>query len=76
MRSKRPTAPGATESMLIEEERPEPATLVELLDRIQAAAPDEVRVQMGTIVAAVGRRAFGPLLLLAGLITLAPVVGD
>jgi hypothetical protein len=51
-------------------------TLEELLDRIENAGEGEERVALGEIIRAVGRRSFGPLLLLAGLITLAPVVGD
>lgn len=51
-------------------------TLGDLLDRIDEAAPDEERVSLDAVVESVGRRSFGPLLLLAGLVTLAPLVGD
>lgn len=54
----------------------EPETLGDLLDRIAEAAPDEQQVSLDAVVDSVGRRSFGPLLLLAGLVTLAPVVGD
>lgn len=54
-----------------------PSTLIELLDQIEKAA-DNVKdqVSLNEILDTVGRRSFGPLLLLAGLITLAPVIGD
>ena len=60
------------------EERPDEGatSLNEVLDRIDEAAEGRVRVTLGMIVDALGDRSFGPLLLLAGLITLAPVVGD
>lgn len=54
----------------------EPESLEELLDRIDEATPDEGEVSLEAILDSVGRRSFGPLLLLAGLITLAPLVGD
>ena len=52
-----------------------PDSLDELLDRFdEAAEADEV--SFDDLMDMVGRRSFGSLLLLAGLITLAPVVGD
>lgn len=54
----------------------EPNSLNELLDRIEEAAKDEDDVSLDDLLDEVGRRSYGPLLLLAGLITLAPVVGD
>jgi len=53
----------------------EPKSLEQVLDRIAAAAPNQERVSLGEIVTTLGPRAFGPWLLLAGLITLSPV-GD
>ena len=53
-----------------------PTTLEQLLDRIAHAASEHGRVSLGSVLDAVGRRSFAPLLLLAGLVTLAPVVGD
>ncbi|MCF8105913.1 MAG: exopolysaccharide biosynthesis protein [Desulfohalobiaceae bacterium] len=47
-----------------------------LLDRIGEAAQNGGRVSLGAILEVVGRRSFGPVLLLAGLVTLAPVIGD
>lgn len=54
----------------------EPKNLEELLDRIGDAVRDRDEISLGMILDEVGRRSFGPLLLLAGLITLAPVIGD
>lgn len=51
-------------------------TLEELLDLIGEAAQDKSEVSLDEILDVVGRRSFGPLLLVAGLITLAPIVGD
>lgn len=51
-------------------------TLEELLDRIEEAAEGEDPVTIGAMLDVVGRRSFGPLLLMAGLITIAPLVGD
>jgi hypothetical protein len=55
----------------------EPDNLEQLLDRLEPVAHDErPQVSLGALVQQVGRRSFGVLLLLAGLITLAPVIGD
>jgi len=51
-------------------------SLEELLDRIAEAESDEERVSLDAILEAVGHRSFGPLLLVAGIITLMPIVGD
>lgn len=50
--------------------------LEQLLDRVEEAAHERDRVSLDVILEMVGRRTFGPLLLLAGLVTLAPVIGD
>lgn len=47
-----------------------------LLDRIDSTTEEEHRVSLGEVVDAVGRRSFVPLLLLPGLVMLAPVIGD
>lgn len=52
------------------------ADLEGLLDRIGEARAREERVSLGAILDAVGHRSFGPLLLVPGLVTLAPLVGD
>jgi hypothetical protein len=54
----------------------EPHDLNAMLDNIEEAASDTERVSFGDVFKAVGRRSFGPLLLLVGLVILAPVVGD
>ena len=51
-------------------------SLGELLDQIESAASDSDQVSLDTVMGAVGRRSFGPILVLVGLIILAPVVGD
>ena len=48
----------------------------ELLDRIDAAAQAHDRTSLGDVLDHVGNRSFGPLLLLAGLVMMAPVIGD
>lgn len=58
------------------EQQQEITDLEQLLQRIGEAAEHHERVSLEQILAVVGRRSFGPLLLLAGLITVAPVVGD
>lgn len=58
------------------EPEPGPVTGVEeLLDRIEAAAEGD-RVSLEEVMSALGQRSFAPLLLVAGLVILAPVVGD
>jgi hypothetical protein len=51
-------------------------TLEQLLDLIGDAAEGSSEVSLDAILDVVGRRSFGALLLVAGLITLAPIVGD
>lgn len=48
----------------------------ELLDRIEKAADAHEQTSIGDVLDEVGERSFGPLLLLAGLVMLAPVIGD
>jgi hypothetical protein len=52
------------------------ADLKDLLDRLEEAAEERPRLSFSAMLDAVGRRSFGPILLLAGLIVLAPLVGD
>lgn len=47
--------------------------LLALLERIERRNP---RISVDDVLAAIGRRSFGPMLLVAGLITLAPLIGD
>jgi len=57
-------------------DKQEPSNLEELLKRIGEAPDDEGQVSLDAILDVVGRRSFGPVLLVAGLITLAPIIGD
>lgn len=50
--------------------------LGDLLDRIEASLEGKERLSLGEVLDAVGNRSFGPLLLLTGLVTLAPIIGD
>lgn len=52
------------------------ASLEQLLDRIAEAGGDSERVSLNAVLEAVGERSFAPMLLIAGLVTLAPGVGD
>ena len=56
--------------------RQQVSNLQQLLDRINGAAQQNNPVSLGDVMQMVGQRSFGPLLPLAGLITLAPVIGD
>ncbi|MBE0465329.1 MAG: exopolysaccharide biosynthesis protein [Halomonadaceae bacterium] len=57
-------------------ESTEATNLTELIQTMEQMERDAPRVSVDDIVNAVGRRSFGPLLLIAGLITLAPIIGD
>lgn len=50
--------------------------LDDLLDRIAGAAEEADRVSLELLLETMGRRSFGSALLAAGLVTLAPLVGD
>lgn len=54
----------------------EPKTVGQLLDRISEASEGKDHLSLRDVLRAIGRRSFGPLLLLAGLVTLAPLIGD
>jgi hypothetical protein len=54
----------------------EVTSVTELLDRIDSAAQRHEPTSMGDVLDAVGHRSFGPILLLAGLVMVAPVIGD
>lgn len=53
----------------------EPSNLEQVLDRMGQAEATKGQISVGAIVSAFGRRSFGPLLLLPGLVTLSPVGG-
>lgn len=52
----------------------EPHNLEELLETIKEIEATSGQISFDAVLDAIGRRSFGPLLLLAGLITLAPVI--
>jgi hypothetical protein len=54
----------------------QPATLEQFIDQIDEAAAEHDVVSLQLILDAAGHSSFGPLLLLAGLVMVAPVVGD
>lgn len=51
-------------------------TLSELIDRMVDIAEQQERVSVDELLDSIGARSLGPLLLVAGLITLAPIIGD
>ncbi|MCT8468543.1 exopolysaccharide biosynthesis protein [Chromohalobacter canadensis] len=61
---------------MAEDRREELAGLDHLLERIGQAPRRNERVQLGDMLTAVGRGSFGSLLLVPGVITLLPLVGD
>ncbi|TFH86964.1 exopolysaccharide biosynthesis protein [Billgrantia azerbaijanica] len=64
------------ETRPIVEARRHSADLVTLLKELQRAGRNAESVSLGAILDCVGRRSFAPFLLVAGLITLAPLIGD
>lgn len=54
----------------------DPTTMQQLLDQIRASSEGLEYVPVANILEAVGERSFGPVVLLAGLITIAPLIGD
>ncbi len=48
----------------------------QIIDLIESTVEDKEKISLDLILSALGRRSFGPILLLAGLITLAPIIGD
>ncbi|MEX2526499.1 MAG: exopolysaccharide biosynthesis protein [Gemmatimonadota bacterium] len=62
--------------MAIEPPQGDLSSLSGLLERMETVLGEEDPVSVETVLRVVGQRSFGPLLLLAGLITVAPLVGD
>ena len=54
----------------------DPASLTELMQRIRTETEGIDQVSVADILNAVGERSFGPIVLIAGIITLAPLIGD
>lgn len=51
-------------------------SLQDLLNRIREISQKEENTSVGDIIEMAGERSYGPLLLIAGLATLAPIIGD
>jgi len=54
----------------------EKTNLEQLLDQIDTTAENNERVTLRAVIEALGHRSFRPLLLVAGLVILAPLIGD
>lgn len=55
----------------------DPLNLNELFDKIEESVDQEgEKISLGDVLDIIGRRSYGPVLLVAGLITLAPIIGD
>ncbi len=59
-----------------DEDHQQPEDLEGMLDLLRDTAADNDAVAIGDVLDSIGRRSFGPVVLLAGLVTLAPIVGD
>lgn len=57
-------------------EHQSPDNLEDMLDLLRDIAAEDDTVTVGKVLDTIGRRSFGPVVLLAGLVTLAPIVGD
>lgn len=75
-RDSRRKMPGAVHDERERSRSEEFTDLEGLLCRIEEAEAVEDRVSLGAIIDSVGYRSFGPLLLVPGLVTLAPLIGD
>lgn len=53
-----------------------PTNMQQLLDQVRESAAGSGQVSVDDILNGVGERSFGPVVLVAGLITLAPLIGD
>jgi hypothetical protein len=65
---------GARHITMAKQRRPE--NLEQVLDRLCKAEAHEGRVSIGSILETIGCRSFGPVLLFAALVMMAPVIGD
>lgn len=54
----------------------DPVSLTELLDRLRSGTDGQAQVSVGDVLNTVGERSFGPVVLIAGVITVAPLIGD
>jgi hypothetical protein len=55
---------------------PQAANLTQLLQLLEHIERHNTKISVNDVLTAIGRRSFGPMLLMAGLITLAPLIGD
>lgn len=53
-----------------------PENLNQLLDQLSQASAERDQLSLAEVMDAVGRRSFAPFLLVAGLVTLTPLIGD
>jgi len=53
-----------------------PANLTDVLQRLRENTRGQDEISVGDLLSAVGQRSFGPVVLIAGLITIAPLIGD
>lgn len=54
----------------------DPENLEQLLDRLRTRTDGQAEVSVADILSAVGERSFGPVALVAGLVVVAPLIGD
>lgn len=54
----------------------DPRSLEELIDSVEAEARKRPQLSVDDVLDAIGRRSFSPLILLPGLIMVAPIIGD
>ncbi|MEX0618634.1 MAG: exopolysaccharide biosynthesis protein [Pseudohongiellaceae bacterium] len=54
----------------------QPENLEELVDRVEHAVSGRNEISLDNVLDEIGHRSLGPLLLVAGLVTLAPFIGD
>ncbi|NMT62280.1 exopolysaccharide biosynthesis protein [Marinobacter orientalis] len=60
----------------MERNRNDATSMQQLLEQIRDSAASSGQVSVASILHSVGERSFGPVVLLAGLITIAPLIGD
>jgi len=53
-----------------------PANLTDVLQRLRDHTRGQDEISVGDLLSAVGQRSFGPVVLIAGLIIIAPLIGD
>lgn len=58
------------------QDTPPAANLTQLVALLEHIEPQQSSISVDDVLCAIGRRSFGPMLLVAGLMTLAPLIGD